>query len=90
MKLIWCFLLIALVGCAHQRTEKYAKVTIFGNEKELAELNHLGLPLDHITLYRDSAITGYFSYYDLKKVKKKGYRILVIERNAGKNSKRDQ
>jgi hypothetical protein len=78
------------MGCARHLTEKYAQVTIFGNEKQLAELNNLGLPLDHITLYRDSAITGYFSYYDLKKVKKKGYRVLVIERNAGKNSKRDQ
>jgi hypothetical protein len=78
------------MGCTHHLTGKYAKVTIFGNEAQLAELNRLGLPLDHVTFYRDSAVTGYFSYYDLKSVRKKGYRVVVIERNVGKNSTGDQ
>lgn len=85
----FCLLMI-FMGCAPRLTEKYAKATIFGNEKQLAELNTIGLPLDHVTLYRDSAVTGYFSYYDLRKVRKKGYRYILLERNASKNLKRDQ
>lgn len=90
MKVVRISWLMFLMGCAPQLTEKYAKATIFGNEQQLAELNTLGLPLDHVTLYRDSAVTGYFSYYDLKKVRKRGYRYVLLERNAGKNFKRDQ
>lgn len=89
MKVALCLIIIFLLGCTRHLTETYAKVTIFGNARQLAELNNLGLPLDHVTLYRDSAVTGYFSYYDLRKVRKSGYRYTVIERKAGKKSKRD-
>lgn len=89
MKVVACLLMIVLLSCTRHLTETYAKATIFGDARQLAELNNLGLPLDHITLYRDSAVTGYFSYYDLKKARRKGYRYTVIERKVGKNPKRD-
>lgn len=85
-----CLIILVFTGCTRHLTETYAKVTIFGNAKQLADLNDLGLPLDHVTLHRDSAVTGYFSYYDLKKVRKSGYRYTVIERKVGKNSKTDR
>jgi hypothetical protein len=87
---VMLFFILLIFSCAPRLTEKYAKVVIFGNREELIRLNELGLPLDHITLYRDSAVVGYFSYYDLRAVKRNGYRYRILERNVGKKSKTDR
>lgn len=78
-------LLILGSGCAARLTSRYAKVAIYGNKQKLTELNSLGLPLDHITHYPDSAVIGYFSYYDLRKVKRSGFRYKIMKKNVGKN-----